>query len=317
MDTQRMKRITSRVLVLVACLCSALAFAQEESYRLLPEDIIRVAVYNEPQVGGEFEVDRLGNVALPFVGTVKAQGKTTVELASELKDLFAMKLRLRDPVVSITIARFRVMRATVAGFVRAPGNVQIRPGDTILTILNAAGGPIFGQADIRRATLRRNGSEERIPIDIEAILGGDTSQNYVIEDGDEILVPEDRKNRIIVWGAIQQPGNVPFTEGMRLAEALAFARGEIPRQTKFSDITIMRKGPGNKDMIIKSNMVRFYRNQDFAQNLLLQRGDIVFVASTKTPSITEIGSFLNAAFFADRLFQEGLFGIRPLGFLGR
>ena len=48
-----------------------------------------------------------------------------------------------------------------------------------------------------------------------------------------------------------------------------------------------------------------------------QPGDIVFVPSTKTPSISEIGSILNAAFFADRLFQEGLFGFRPLGFLGR
>lgn len=312
-----MKRIASRVLVLVVGMLSALSIAQDETYRLQPEDVVRIRVYNETQVNEELEIDPSGNLSAPFVGIVKAKGKTTSELEIELKELYTKKLRLRDPVVSVTIARYRVRRATVGGFVRQAGNYIFRPGETILTLLNQAGGPIFGQADLRKATLRRAGSDEKIPVDIEAILGGDTSQNYVLEDGDELLVPEDRKNRVVVWGAVQQPGNVPFTDGMRLAEALAFARGEIRTQSKFSEVMVLRKGPGNKDIAIKSNMVRFYKNQDFAQNLLLQRGDIVFVPSTKTPSVGEIGSILNAAFFADRIFQEGLFGFRPLSFLGR
>lgn len=315
-----MKRIASRVLLACFVLMAALAVAQESGYRLQPEDVIQVQVYNEPQVSPSqpFEVDRTGNVSLPFVGTIKAEGKTTAELEAELRDLYIKRLRLRDPIVSVTIARFRIMRATVGGFVRSAGNFAFRPGDTLLTLLNSAGGPIFGQADLRKATLRRSGSNEKIPVDLEAILAGDTSQNYTLEDGDELLVPEDLQNRVIVWGTVVQPGPVPFTKGMRLAEALSFARGEIRTQSKFSEVMVIRRGPSGREVAYKANMVRFYKNQDYAQNLLLQRGDIIYVPSTKTPNIAEIGSILNTAFFADRLlFQEGLFGFRPFSFIGR
>lgn len=312
-----MKRIASRVLVVWMALLASLAFGQDETYRLQPEDIVRVSVYNEPQVSGEYEIDRTGHIALPFAGTILASGKTAAELETELKDLYVRRLRLRDPIVSLTIIRYRILRASAGGFVRQAGNYPFRPGDTILTLLNSAGGPIFGQADIRRALFKRAGSAEQIPVDIEAILAGDTSQNYTLQDGDELLIPEDTQSRVFIWGTVQQPGPVPYTKGMRLAEAISFARGEIRTQSKFSEVLVIRKGPSGREVAYKANLVRFYRNQDFAQNLLLERGDIIFVPSTKTPSISEIGSILNAAFFADRIFQDGLFGFRPFSFLGR
>lgn len=318
-----MKVFLSGILGALLILCSSIAFAQDDAYRLQPEDVIRIAVYNEPQIsGGEFEIGKDGNVSAPFVGSIRAAGKTTDELEKELKELYVKKLRLRDPNVSVTISRFRIMRASVTGMVQRAGTYPFRQGDTIATLLSQAGGHIKDVADLRRARLRRSGSNEEIPIDLEAMLQlGDTSQNFELHDGDELIIPEDRENRIVVWGAVLQPGNYPYQKGMRVMDAVALARGEIPRVSKMSETRVLRKIPGQPDKFypIQVNMVRFMNKPfDYTQNIEIQRGDVLFIPSTKTPNFGEVGNVLNTLFFANRVFfEEGLFGFRPFGFIGR
>jgi polysaccharide export outer membrane protein len=323
METQQMKLFLSAILGVLLTLSSSFAFAQDEAYRLQPEDVIRIAVYNEPQIsGGEFEIGKDGNVSAPFVGSIRAAGKTTDELEKELKELYIRKLRLRDPNVSVTISRFRIMRASVTGIVQRAGTYPFRQGDTIATLLSQAGGPVFDQADLRRARLRRAGSNEEIPIDLESMLQlGDTSQNFALQDGDELIIPQDRENRIVVWGAVLQPGNYPYQKGMRVMDAVALARGEIPRVSKMSEARILRKVPGQPDKFypIQVNMVRFTNKPyDYTQNIEIQRGDVLFIPTTKTPNFAELGNVLNTLFFANRVFfEEGLFGFRPFSFIGR
>jgi polysaccharide export outer membrane protein len=316
-----MKGIAARVLVAIIFLLPLLAFSQDGAYRLQPEDVIRVQVYNETQVQGEFEIGKDGNVSLPFVGSVRAQGKTTGELEQELKELYIRKLRLRDPIVSVTIIRFRIMRASVSGSVRNPGTFPFRQGDTLVTLLSLAGGPVDDLADLRRARLRRAGSTEEVPIDLEAIYDyGDTSQNYTLQDGDELIVPRDNHNRIVVWGAVQQPGTFPYRKGMRVMDAVGLTRGEIRNVSRMSRIVILRKRKGQYDIAypIRVDLVRLMNKHDWTQNVELEREDFIFVPSTKTPNIADMGAILNTAFFANRVFfEEGIFGFRPLSFIGR
>ena len=318
-----MKLFLGGLLVSLLLLASAIAFGQDSGYRLQPEDVVRIAVYNEPQISNqEFEIGKDGTVSLPFVGIIKAAGKTTAELEAELKDLYVKKLRLRDPIVSVTISRFRIMRASVTGIVQRAGTFPFRQGNTIATLLSLAGGPVFDQADLRRARLRRAGSNEEIPIDLEAMLQlGDTSQNFPLEDGDELIIPQDRENRIVVWGAVAQPGNYPYQKGMRVMDAIALARGEVPRVSKMSEARVLRRVQGQPDKFfpIQVNMVRFMNKPfDYTQNIEIQRGDVVFIPTTKTPNFNELTAVFNTLFFANRVFfEEGFFGFRPFGFLGR
>jgi polysaccharide biosynthesis/export protein len=313
MVTQQMIRSAARVFLGLMVLLAAFAAAQDGSYRLQPEDVIRIQVYNEPQIGGEFEIGKDGNVSAPFVGIIRAEGKSTTELEQELRELYIRKLRLRDPIVSVTISRFRLMRASVTGMVNRAGIYTFREGDTLLTLVAQAGGAIDGRANLKRARLRRSGSSEEIPVDLEAIMHyGDTSQNYTLRDGDELIIPEDRESRVVLVGAIQQPGAYPFTEGMRVADAISLGRGEIRNITKMSGVRVIRKVPGRPGQFIqiKTDMVRFLTKNDYAQNIELEKGDIVWVPSTKTPQIGDVSAALNAAFFLDRFF-----GIRPLSFI--
>lgn len=318
-DIMRMRSLnkvrTLLGMVLAWALC-ALALAQDGTYRLMPEDIIRIQVYNETQINALLPIGKDGNVSAPFVGIIRAQGKTTSELEAELKQEYIKKLRLREPRVSVTIERFRPVRAAVGGFVSRPGIYEVRPGDTVFSLLTQGGGPVPDRADLKRATLRRANTRELIPIDLYAMFfRGDMSQNYEVQDGDELIVPEETNNRIIVMGSVVNPGPFAYREGYRLSDAIAMARGPVPIRAMMSKTVIVREMPGQPGRYIQivADYVRFQKKGDSTQNIELQPGDLVYIPDTKTPDLRTIGDTLNAAFFIDRIARDGLFGFRLIG----
>jgi protein involved in polysaccharide export with SLBB domain len=312
----RMVNLTKMVaiwLMVSLVLLTGQAVAQEGTYRLQPQDVIRIQVYNEPSINSVLPIGRDGNVSAPFVGTVRAAGKTTAELEQELAQLYQARLNIRDPRVSVTIEVFRPIRASVGGMVTQPGLYDFRPGDTLITLVNRGGGAHPDRADMRRATLRRQGSQEVIPVDLYSMLvKGDMSQDYELQDGDVLTVPEETRNRVLVLGAIQAPGAYPYKEPMTLADAITLARGPIPIRSKLSETYIIREQPGRPGSYIRirSNYVNYIRKGDDAQNVVLMPGDLVYVSETKTPDPNFIGSTLNTFFILDRFLRDGLFGFR-------
>ncbi len=310
----KMRKIASVVILAVVMMVSA--FAQDEGvYRLQPEDIIRIQIYNEQQVSAEVQVGRDGNISAPFIGTIRAEGKTTALLEADLALEYTKKLRLRDPRVSVIIIRFRQLFATVVGAVNRPGKFEIRQGDTIKSLIGNGGGVFTeGRAELRRATLQRAGSKELIPVDLYSlIVKGDLTQDYELFDGDIFTVPEDTRNRVMVLGAVQSPGQYPFRDQMTLADAISLARGDIQFRSKMSETLVIREKPGLPGEYdrIKANYVNFISKGDSSQNIVLRPGDIVFIPDTKTPSGGRIGEIAQAA--ANALFILDRFGINIFG----
>lgn len=299
-------------LAIIAALAGAQDPASGPQYRLRPEDLLRIQVFGQNQIVADVPVGPNGYVTPPYLGSIYAKGKTASELEKELADLYVEKLRLREPIVSVSILRYRAVTATVGGTVLRPGTYEVRAGDRILSLLNQGGGPIRDLADLRRATLRRAGSTEVIPIDLYAMITlGDTTQNYEVQDGDELIVPEERRNRILVQGAVQQPGLFPYREPMTLQDAISLAGGEIRYRSRFSRVLVIRERAGQPGEYtrIQSDYVRFIRNGDQSQNVVLQPGDLVFVPETNTPDFQQIGALANTAFIVQAL-GGNIFGLR-------
>lgn len=281
----------------------------EDVYHLQPEDVVRILVYNEQQAGVDVPVGKDGYISAPFVGMVKVLGKTTGEVETVLVDAYRQKIGIRNPRVSVTIIKYRTLKGSVGGFVNRPGQYEIRPGDTLVSLLNQGGGPVADRADLRRATFRRLNSNELIPVDLYAMLiKGDTSQNYKLEDGDELNIPEETNLRISVQGAVSQPGTYSYKEPMTLADAISLARGEVRQRSKFSEVLIIRelKGQPGQFLRIKADYVKFIRQGDSTQNISLLPGDLIFVPETKTPDLSLIGNIISTFFYAQRLLQNGL-----------
>jgi len=108
------------------------------AYRLGPGDEILVRIYDQPQLSGAYDVDDGGNIDLPLLGLVAADGKT----ADELSDAIALTLRQKNlilaPSVAVEVSKFRPFY--ILGEVNAPGQYPFRPGMTVLTAVSIAGG---------------------------------------------------------------------------------------------------------------------------------------------------------------------------------
>ena len=282
---------------------ASVSFAQgsfdEKTYKLKPEDILRIQVFNQQQIGADIPVGIDGYIGAPFVGNIKVEGKTVTEVEAELYRLYVSKLKLRDPIVSVSIVSYRKMKANITGMVQRSSEYFFRPGDTVMTLYSASGGEVPDQSDLRKATLRRQGSKELVPIDLYSMtVLGDNSQNFELQDGDILDIPREQKNRIIVLGAVKAPGLYPYRETMRLQDAIAIAGGEIRYLSRFSKCFIMRELPGRPGEYLRINadFVKFVKGGDFAQNVKLMPGDFVYVPETNTPDFAQLSSIANSVF---------------------
>lgn len=290
---------------------TAIAQVPGETYRLQPEDILIIAVYRVPEINAVLPVGPDGNISAPFLGTVKAGGKTVKELEADLTAAYIDRLKLNDPIVSVTIREYRRVKASVGGFVGRPGVYDMRPGDRLLDLVNAGGGTSTnGRADLSKAYLVKKNSQERIPIDLRALLNGDSSQNYVLDDGDNLIVPEQNDNRVIVAGRVQRAGPVDYRENMTLTEVVEQA-GQIPRKSKLSKVQVFRPIPGRPGdfLAIEADLVAFSGGKSAADNIVMKPGDLVFVPDSGNIDFEIINSIANVVFIFDR-FGLNIFGSR-------
>ena len=110
----------------------------QSAYRLGPEDVVRVTVFNDPRLTGEFRVSDTGTIALPLVGTVQAAGRTTSEVERAVENEMRTKNLFRDPSAAVQVVNYRPI--FVLGQVERGGQFPYQPGMTALTAVAVAGG---------------------------------------------------------------------------------------------------------------------------------------------------------------------------------
>jgi len=149
------------------------ADAGSENYRLDSGDKIRVTVFNEETLSGEFSVGSEGSVSLPLIGTVLAKNKTPDELAGEVQSRLADGY-LREPKVSIEVSSYRPF--FILGEVKSPGQYPYASGMTVLNAIATAQG-FTPRADKKVAFIRRAGSTSEITMKLTPdlrVFPGDT-----------------------------------------------------------------------------------------------------------------------------------------------
>jgi len=130
-------------------------------YRLGTGDKVRVTVYGEEDLSGEFQVDATGMVRMPLVGQIKAGGLTALELESGLTAALANGY-LTEPRVSVEVTDYRPFY--VVGEVLKPGQYPFANGLTPASAIALAGG-YTGKAVQSVVYIRHQGenSEDRLP----------------------------------------------------------------------------------------------------------------------------------------------------------
>jgi polysaccharide export outer membrane protein len=106
-------------------------------YRLAPGDRLTLAVFDQPQLSGDYFIDGGGEVLLPVAGTVKISGLTLAEAQELIQKQFADGVLVR-PVVSVRIKEFRPIFVT--GAVKRPGSFRFTLGESVKAAIATAGG---------------------------------------------------------------------------------------------------------------------------------------------------------------------------------
>jgi protein involved in polysaccharide export with SLBB domain len=154
------------------------AAASAATYILGPNDRIRLKVYGEADITGEYEIDNTGNVSIPLAGHIKAAGATTRQLEKSIASALAKGI-VRDPRVNVEIAQYRPYY--ILGEVKKSGEYPYRNGLTVLDAVASAGGFTY-RANENKVFLRRSGAgaEEILPLDAPV----------PVFPGDNIRIPE-------------------------------------------------------------------------------------------------------------------------------
>lgn len=138
--------------------------AAGEVYRLGLGDKLRVNIYGEPQLSGEYQVSGNGSVALPLVGDVPAVGLTARELEAALISRYANGY-LNAPRIAVEVYDFRPY--FVLGEVQKPGRYPSAEGQTLIGAIATAGGFTY-RANTKRVFLRRTGDQTEYQVDATA-----------------------------------------------------------------------------------------------------------------------------------------------------
>lgn len=112
--------------------------AEPSAYLLGSGDTLRLLVFGDPRLNGDFRVSDDGKVALPLIGSVQAAGRTTRELEQAIASQMQSQGILRNPQVAVEVTAYRPF--FILGEVERPGQYPFQPGMTVLTAAAIGGG---------------------------------------------------------------------------------------------------------------------------------------------------------------------------------
>lgn len=259
-------RFLVRLLAPLALWFAGAALAQTApaaEYRLGAGDVVRISVYQMPDLQLEARLSEAGVISYPLLGSVKLGGLSVPQaeklIADGLRDGNFVKL----PQVSMLVVQVRGNQASVLGQVNRPGRYPLESaGMRMSELLATAGGATVNGADSVILVGTRGGQAIRRTIDLIALFraGGD---DPVIENGDTLYV--ERAPLVYIYGEVQRPGALRLEREMTLLQALAAGGGLTQRGTE-KGIRVHRRGPKGEAQVMTP-----------AMDDRMQEGDVVFV----------------------------------------
>jgi protein involved in polysaccharide export with SLBB domain len=152
---------------------------------LRPGDILRITVWPNAELGGEYVIEESGYVYLPMLEAVMVAGIPVGRVREELRRSYGQAMR--NPVVTVT----PVFSVVVTGAVQRPGVYAITPTHSLFDVLAMAGG-LQQTADARSVRVVRPGEVIRFDAR-QALEYGERLEGVQLRSGDHVVVPLGRQ----------------------------------------------------------------------------------------------------------------------------
>lgn len=186
------------------------------TYRLGPEDVISVEVFNQDRYSRKgITIPPSGRIALALIpGGVFVNGKTPEEVAEMVKKKYDEYII--NPEVSVTLEKAASYRYSVLGDVGQPGVRLMSHRMTVTEALAEAGGVLSTGDRSKVYVLRRKptGMVDPIVVNVSAIYKGKIPDNTYLVPGDQVVVPGNRMKKVKEW--------LSYTSVLGFARVLGF-----------------------------------------------------------------------------------------------
>jgi polysaccharide export outer membrane protein len=238
--------------------------ASPQEYRIGPEDVININVFQAQELNRELRVAASGEISLPLLGAVQAAGLTPRGLEFVLEELLRRNY-MKDPHVSVFVREMQSHPVSVMGAVKRPGVLQLRESKSLLEVLSLAEGLADDAGDtviiLRDAVLNgssdsvtdrpvapalpasatpkaneensaapdlksaNSSSENSISVDLKDLLDSTNPRhNPVVYPGDIVKVT--RAGIVYVVGEVRKPGGFALKSNERISVLQAIALSE-------------------------------------------------------------------------------------------
>lgn len=272
------------IILLLLFLVSSPLLAQ--NYHLNIGDSISISVWGHNDLSLKTSIGPGGEISFPLVGSIEAEGKTTNQLQQELQQ--SLSEYIIEPEVNINLVSYRKLKVLVMGEVQQEGNFEIRSDSRVLDLISMAGG-ITEKAAAEEASLQRGNG--KLGINLEELLkGNNLEENYKLENGDQIYIPEKERLTASIQGEVVRPGQyqLDHEKEIRLNEFLAQA-GSLSEEA------------GNTIKVISDNKPQEFKVEatlaaENGSNPVIKNGDSIYIPSA-VEEVTILGEIAKPGSF--------------------
>lgn len=162
----------------------------EAQLTLGPGDKVELVVYSGTrQTKATYMLDASGEIAVQYIGSVAAGGKTAKSIQDEVQQKLGDGF-LVEPIVSLTVVEINSRKISVLGQVAHSGSIKFTPGMTVTEAIAQSGGfAPMARKNMVKVTRQSGGKSEIYKLPVEMIAEG-SRPNFPVMPGDEIFVPE-------------------------------------------------------------------------------------------------------------------------------
>jgi polysaccharide export outer membrane protein len=210
----------------------------QPNYQIGSQDELRVTVFDADGLTGVYRVDDDGFITFPLLGRIEVAG-TTLSVTQEKIRQLLMNGYIRNPQVRVDVQEYKSQSVFVSGEVRAPAEIRMTGGMTLLKALAQAGSPMSSaSSELTIARQRRSGpgvpapatepASDVIRVNWRDLQTGKTA-DVPLQDGDVIFVP--KAQTFFIQGFVRNGGSYVLEPGTTVEQAVALAGGLTDRGT--------------------------------------------------------------------------------------
>jgi polysaccharide export outer membrane protein len=216
-------------------------------------DVVRIAVFQSPDLTLETRVDGNGRISYPFLGQLTVAGLSPAQIERQLARELERRDILKQPQVSVNIVQFRSRQVAVLGHVHRPGKYPLELPYTVSDVLALAGGVTQNAADAVVLSRAVNGERINLEIDLARMFmpGSRGVDDPLVQPGDVLYAH--RAPLFYIHGEVQRPGAFRLERDMTLQQALSAGGGITPRGT-LRGVTITRRGADGRPETLRADL---------------------------------------------------------------